>query len=50
MKKWRSQINVNRKKINLGYFKTELDAHQAYLNALKEYGINNKYADGNQSL
>ena len=32
-KKWHSQITINRKKIHLGYFDTEADAHQAYLTA-----------------
>lgn len=44
-----SEITINREKIHLGTFKTELEAHNAYLNALKEYGVENKYAEGNQS-
>ena len=31
--KWRSHINVSSKKIHLGYYTTEEEAHQAYLNA-----------------
>lgn len=27
---WRSYININKKRINLGRFKTELEAHNAY--------------------
>lgn len=33
--KWRSVITINSKKINLGTYKTELEAHNAYKNALK---------------
>jgi hypothetical protein len=45
-----SEITVNGKKINLGNFKTEIEAHEAYINALKLHGLKNKYANGNQSL
>ena len=31
--KWQAQIGVNGKKIHLGYFLTETEAHQAYLSA-----------------
>ena len=34
--KWVSRIEINRKAIFLGRFKTELEAHQAYQNKLKE--------------
>ena len=37
-KKWSAQINVN-KKIHLGYFDNEFDAHQSYLNAKKKYHV-----------
>lgn len=33
-KKWRSYIYINGKRIHLGYFEKELDAHKAYQNAL----------------
>lgn len=45
LKRWRSTIIYNKEKINLGAYFTEEEAHQAYLNALKEYGLTNKYAD-----
>lgn len=39
-----SEISVLGKRIGLGSFKTEEEAHQAYLSALKKYGLKNKYA------
>ncbi len=36
-KKWQSQIKVGGKVINLGYFDTEIEAHQSYLDAKKLY-------------
>jgi len=39
-----SEIRINNERIYLGFFKCPLKAHNAYLNALKEYGIENKYA------
>ena len=35
--KWRAQIRVNNKKICLGAYKTEVEAHNAYLEAKKIY-------------
>jgi len=42
-KKWKAQIQVNKKKIALGYYKTEEEAYQARVNFEKENGIINKY-------
>jgi hypothetical protein len=42
--KWISQITINNKQKHLGCFENELDAHKAYLKALEENGLNNKYA------
>jgi len=39
--KWRAQIMVNSKKIHLGYFDTEQEAKQAYLNAKAIYHVIN---------
>ena len=41
---WCVQIGINGIRKHVGYFSTEIEAHQAYLNALKEHGIKNKYA------
>ncbi len=40
-RKWEARIQVHKKRKSLGYFKTEHEAQQAYLKALKEemYGI-----------
>ena len=38
-KKWGARIYLNRKKIHLGYFDTEEEAHNAYLEAKKKYHI-----------
>jgi hypothetical protein len=43
-KKWTSQVYINGKINNLGSFDNELDAYNAYLKALQENGITNKYA------
>jgi len=45
IKKWNSYITINDKKINLGYYLIEKEAHNSYLKALIDYGIENKYAD-----
>jgi hypothetical protein len=37
--KWRGQISVNKKIIYLGYFDTEEEARNAYLEAKKKYHI-----------
>ena len=38
-KKWRAQIKLNNKHIHLGYFDTEEEARNAYLEAKKKYHI-----------
>jgi len=35
-KKWASSISINKKRIHLGYFNNEIDAHNAYQLKLKE--------------
>jgi len=37
--KWQSQIQVNKKPIYLGLFKTELEAHQAYIQYKADHNI-----------
>lgn len=34
---WKAQININKKHTHLGYFKTEVEARQAYLDAVLKY-------------
>lgn len=41
-------IRINGKHIYNGSYDTEIEAHEAYLSALKERGIENKYATQNQ--
>jgi hypothetical protein len=41
---------VNGKQKFLGRFDNETDAHKAYVNALKDNGIENKYATGDNSI
>lgn len=43
-KKWRASLSINNIAKHLGYFDTEEEAHQAYLDALKRYNLKNKYA------
>jgi len=45
--KWKSSVVINGKGVFIGLFNTELEAHEAYKNKLKEYGIN---IDFNQDL
>jgi hypothetical protein len=35
-RKWKARIEINRKQVHLGYFATELEAHEAYMKALTE--------------
>lgn len=43
-KKWCARIWIKGRDKHLGYYDTEKEAYEAYLQALKEYGIENKYA------
>lgn len=47
VKPWKAAIYYNKKNIYLGSFKTEEEAHQAYLDALEKYNLENKYAEKN---
>lgn len=38
-KKWHSSISVNRKRIHIGYFNSEIDAHNAYVEKLKSLDL-----------
>jgi hypothetical protein len=38
--KWRTKLQINKKIIPIGIFNTPEEAHEAYKNKLKEYGIN----------
>ena len=42
--KWVSRISIEGRQLHLGYYETELEAHEAYLVALDKHGIVNKYA------
>lgn len=48
--KWKASLWYNKRLINLGRYHSEEEAHQAYQNALKEYGIINKYANKSQEI
>ena len=43
--KWHAQIRINGEHEYLGLYETEEEAHKAYLNALEENGLRNKYAN-----
>lgn len=47
---WCSCIRIDNKNVHLGYFKSEKEAHERYLEALKECGLENKYATKSQEL
>jgi len=38
-KKWKAKISLNGKRIHLGYYETEEEAHQAYLDGKEKYHI-----------
>lgn len=42
--KWMSQIWHNNKKVSFGYFKTQEEAHEAFIKYIEENGIINEYA------
>ena len=42
--KWRAQVRINGIKKNLGYFKTVLEAYNAYLDSLSEENETSKYS------
>lgn len=42
-KPWAARIQVDKKVLSLGHYKTELEAYQARINYEKENGIQNKY-------
>ena len=39
IKKWQSRIVIKKKNIHLGYFDTEIEAHQRYVQELKARGL-----------
>lgn len=41
--KWRAQLGIGYKRIQLGSFKTELEAAEAYQSSLVKHGLVNKY-------
>lgn len=41
---WCSELKYNGKRYWLGFYKTDSDAHIAYVNKMNELGIKNKYA------
>lgn len=43
-KPWAAGINFDGKNLHLGYYPTEIEAHNAYLEALNRNNLNNKYA------
>lgn len=41
--KWHATITINKKRVFLGSYDTELEAHNAYLSALKSYNVEPYY-------
>ena len=39
VQKWRTDIKINGKRITIGYYKNEFDAHLAYQETLKKYNL-----------
>ena len=44
IKKWEAQIRINKSQKHLGYFKTEIEAHQAYMKAHNDHAKKEKSA------
>lgn len=42
-KGWKSTIFFNKKSVHLGFYKTQQEAHGAYLNYINKNGLSNKY-------
>ena len=47
-KRWYVSFSLNKKRIYVGTFFTEYEGYRAYLKALNEYGLENKYATESQ--
>jgi hypothetical protein len=47
-KKWRAKISINNKRVNLGTFKEEIDAANAYRKALKELNEKSMFTDAKE--
>lgn len=46
---WIASLYLDGKAVKIGSFSTEFEAYNAYMAKLKEYGIENKYAENGQS-
>ncbi len=50
IEKWQTYITINKKIIHLGIYDNEIEAHQAYLDALVKYNIENKYSERKKQI